>query len=332
MARHRRLKSSHPAAVYHCISRTVNGEFLFDDTAKEMLRKHIHQTAEFSGIEVITYAIMSNHFHVLVRILPCDTPDDSELLRRYKALYPNPTRYATAQIAILESTLKANGINAEQLRRQLLARMGNVSEFMKTLKQRFSVWFNRSHKRYGTLWAERFTSTIVEGNRHFALRITAAYIDLNPVRAGLTSDPKDYRWCGYGEAVAIGGRMIQGLRQTIEDAAHYSNGEVLAAYRLSMLGKGAAPKANGERSGIISPELFASAEKCGGVLPLSERLRLRVAWFTRGAVIGSKQFVTEHLSTYLKHINSQRDIKPKHVAPSESDDGQTELFAMRRRA
>ncbi|MDR2862715.1 MAG: transposase, partial [Puniceicoccales bacterium] len=69
MARHRRLKSSHPAAVYHCISRTVNGEFLFDDTSKEMLRKHIHQTAEFSGIEVITYAIMSNHFHVLVRIL-----------------------------------------------------------------------------------------------------------------------------------------------------------------------------------------------------------------------------------------------------------------------
>ena len=72
---------------------------------------------------------------------------------------------------------------------------------MKTIKQRFSVWFNRTHKRYGTLWADRFKSVLVEGFGN-PLQIMAAYIDLNPVRAGIVEDPKDYRFCGYAEAVA----------------------------------------------------------------------------------------------------------------------------------
>ena len=92
----------------------------------------------------------------------------------------------------------------EILSKQWQARMGDVSEFMKSVKQRFSVWYNRSHGRYGPLWADRFTSVIVEGNGHYGLQMMAAYIDLNPVRAGLVEDPKDYRWCGYGEAVGDG--------------------------------------------------------------------------------------------------------------------------------
>lgn len=43
---------------------------------------------------------------------------------------------------------------------QLLARMNDVSAFMKALKQRFSVLYNRSHQRYGTLWADRFKSIL----------------------------------------------------------------------------------------------------------------------------------------------------------------------------
>jgi hypothetical protein len=49
---------------------------------------------------------------------------------------------------------------------------------------------------------ERFKSVLVEDGE--ALRTMAAYIDLNPVRAGMVKDPKDYRWCGYGEAMGGG--------------------------------------------------------------------------------------------------------------------------------
>ena len=53
------------------------------------------------------------------------------------------------------------GIDAD-VRQGLLERMGDVSVFAQELKQRFSLWFNRHHERFGTLWAERFKSVIVE--------------------------------------------------------------------------------------------------------------------------------------------------------------------------
>ena len=58
--------------------------------------------------------------------------------------------------------------------------------------QRFTMWYNHNYGRVGTLWSERFKSTLVEGKR-FTLQIVAAYIDLNPVRAGIVRDPKQYR-------------------------------------------------------------------------------------------------------------------------------------------
>ena len=55
-------------AIYHCISRIVGGEWYLDNRAKEILRKQIGRVSTFCGVEVLTYCIMSNHFHLLVRI------------------------------------------------------------------------------------------------------------------------------------------------------------------------------------------------------------------------------------------------------------------------
>ena len=55
------------------------------------------------------------------------------------------------------------------------------------------MWFNKRENRKGTLWEERFTS-VLEGELA-TLSVMSAYIHLNPVRAGLVQDPKDYRWC-----------------------------------------------------------------------------------------------------------------------------------------
>ncbi|MGE3312392.1 MAG: transposase, partial [Limisphaerales bacterium] len=63
------------------------------------------------------------------------------------------------------------------------ARMYDVSAFMKLVKQRFTQWYNRRVGRKGTLWEDRFRSVLVEGAGD-ALVTMAAYIDLNPVRAG----------------------------------------------------------------------------------------------------------------------------------------------------
>jgi REP element-mobilizing transposase RayT len=273
------------------MTRTVNGERLFDDRAKEVLRKMIWQVSDFCGVEVLTYCVMSNHFHVLVRVPVGSEVSDAELMRRYLVLYPKPNRYQVASIGSLRADLAAGGESAKRVREQLLARMGDISEFMKTLKQRFTVWFNKSHRRFGTLWADRFKSVLVEGAGN-PLQTMAAYIDLNPVRAGLVNDPKDYRFCGYAEAVAGHVPAGQGLLRVWCDRLELplSIERALQVHRLLLFGKGGAACG----PGVVSMDRAAAVqvlEREDGVLPRSMVLRCRVRYFTDGVILGSEEFV-----------------------------------------
>ncbi|MGK0177047.1 MAG: putative transposase [Lentimonas sp.] len=295
--RTKRIKIGGASAVYHCMTRTVNGEMLFEDREKEMLRKMLWQAADFSGVEILTYCIMSNHFHVLVHVPELEKLSDSELMRRYKVLYPKPTKFQTASTKVMEEKLQEEGDEAEVIRRKLLARMGDVSEFMKTVKQRFSVWFNRNHRRYGTLWADRFKSVLVEGSGN-PLQTMAAYIDLNPVRANIVEDPKGYRFCGYAEAVAGERKAKLGLDfiwagsmklKAMKDENHPFK-EVLQAHRMLIFGKGSSPWTH--KGKLITHEAAVKVlEKEQGQLPTAILLRCRVRYFTDGAVLGSAEFV-----------------------------------------
>ena len=283
----RRLKVSGRAAVYHVMTRTVNGELLFKDREKEILRKMIWQVADFCGVDVLTYCIMSNHFHVLLRVPDRAAVSDRELMRRYQVLYPKPTKYQEASVEIMEAQLEAGGEEAEEIRRKLLARMTDVSEFMKAVKQRFSVWYNRSHKRYGTLWAERFKSVLVEGQGN-PLQTMAAYIDLNAVRAGLVEDPKDYRFCGYAEAVAGVVEAKRGLIKIWTDHGAKRIDSALRMHRMLIFGKHASEPSLSEMTRQRALEILDQED---GELPKSVMLRCRVRYFTDGAILGSSEFV-----------------------------------------
>jgi len=285
--RTRRTKVSGCDAVYHCMTRTVNGELLFKDREKEILRKMIRQVADFCGVEVLTYCIMTNHFHVLVRVPDGEQVSDVELKRRYKVLYPQPTKYQEATAGEMFKALQAGGEDAEAIRRKLLARMGDVSEFMKAVKQRFSVWYNRSHQRYGTLWAERFKSVLVEGKGN-PLQTMAAYIDLNPVRAGLVEDPKDYRFCGYAEAVVGVKEAQSGLINIWRDHGAKQVDSALGAHRLLIFGKHAAGSGLPE---LTRQRALKVLDQEDGQLPKAAILRCRVRYFTDGAILGSAEFV-----------------------------------------
>ena len=64
-------------------------------------------------------------------------------------------------------------------------------------------------KRTGGLWDERCRSVLVEEGH--AARVVAGYIDLNPVRAGMVGEAWEYRWSGWGEAAAGGGKAREGI-------------------------------------------------------------------------------------------------------------------------
>jgi putative transposase len=199
---------------------------------------------------------------------------------------------------------------AEELRERFFVRMWDVSWFMKMLKQRFSHWFNRRFKRKGTLWEERFRSVLVEGAGS-ALATIAAYIDLNPVRAGMVGDPKEYRWSGYAEA-AGGGRLArEGLRVAVEARLRHPvvPQRVLAEYRSFLFDSGSArePGRNGERGRLgFSREQIQEVLAQGGELGLADALRCRVRYFCDGAILGSRAFVDRFFDSHRQHFGANR--------------------------
>ena len=307
-------------AVYHCVTRTVNGERLFDDPAKEVLRKQLWQVADYCGVEIITYTILENHFHVQVRVPQREPLSDAELLRRFQVLYPRPTPRQMARIEVLGAELARNCPEAAVWRRRQLALMNDVSQFMKLLKQRFSIWFNKAHRRFGTLWAERFKSVLVESQDRI-LQILGVYIDLNSVRAGLISDPKDYRFCGYAEAVAGNSRAQLGI-QSIIGAGDWAGAQ--CAYRELIFGTGSGPR---DAAGVIHPADLRQVIETGGRLPLASVLRCRLRYFSDGVVLGSRAFVALQLAKHRSRMTPDRQREPQPL-PTCAD--WNDLFTMSR--
>ncbi len=200
-------------AHYHCISRVVNREFVFGDVEREQFVQFMREYEAFCGVRVLTYCILSNHFHILVEVpeRPKELPGADELLRRLEGLSGTAMTAAAARRRMEMFRPAGDAAGERAFWERICASMWDVSAFMKLLKPRFTQWFNRQRGRKGTLWEERFKSVLVEGTGE-VLATMAAYIDLNPVRAGIVKDPADYRWCGYAEAMFGSRRAQLGLR------------------------------------------------------------------------------------------------------------------------
>jgi len=221
-------------AIYHCVSRVVDRRFVLGDAEREQFVRYMRVYERFCGLRVLNFCVMSNHFHILLEV-PAPPEErgadwsDERLLDHLSELYSQP-QMGKLRWELEHYREQHNTEAADAFRDRYFRRMWDLSQFMKTLKQRFTSWFNRQHGRKGTLWEERFKSVLVEDGH--AARTTAAYIDLNPVRAGIVEDPKDYRWCSYGEAVAGKKRSREGLQRVMFEAGAATKGAELAAEEL----------------------------------------------------------------------------------------------------
>jgi putative transposase len=302
------------SAFYHCVSRVVDRRIVFHASEKEVFRSILRKLEAFCGVRVVTYCLMGNHFHLLVEVPDKEAMpklDAEELLELLPLLYDE---ISVAQVAKEIEAARRSGNESRE--REILARYerrrGDLSVFLKELKQRVSIYFNRNNGRVGTLWEAPFRSVLVEGGEE-ALRTVAAYIDLNPVRAGLVANPEDYRWSGYGEACGTGkgakkaraglgsitreGLAFPGVEIGSGDAEQSGWPgwpEVRRRYRLLLYSDGRELKAEGAggRRGIAAEECERVAE-LGGTMSLAEVLRRKVRYFSDGAVIGSAAFVEE---------------------------------------
>ena len=209
------------AGVFHVTSRFLDRVYHFgEDDSKDQFLKIVRAYEDLLGVEVLTFCIMSNHFHLLVRVPHrpegFDVSLEVILARMERAIGDEAMALVRTQLELWTRSGLTDVI--EEWRQRQVARMFSLSEFVRCVKLRFTRWHNRKHGRRGTIWEERFGSVVVEEEER-ALRTMAAYIDLNPVRAGMVEDPADYRWSGYAEAMAGKARSRRGLVRIIGQMA-----------------------------------------------------------------------------------------------------------------
>ncbi len=345
-------------AIYHCISRVVDRGFVLEVEEREHFRMLMRMCEKFTGCRVMSYCLMSNHFHVLLEVPPMPEGGISnEVLFERLGVFYSEAQVAEIAREIEEAASRSKigefelppvdemGVRpiraqekemakqqaerrVEEIRNRYTRRMHDLSEFMKSLLERFTKWFNRMHSRSGTLWEDRFKSVIVESG--IAARTMAAYIDLNPVRAGMVKDPAKYRWSSYGEAVG-GGKKGNGkkAREGLVRAYFCDQGvgfdaerwrEVSRLYRrlmgLALERKSGKAEVKPTCSGRKAPRKLPmnTAESLevrenGTVFPelgIAGMLRCRVRYFTDGAVIGSRAFVNEAFAAARERFPGKR--------------------------
>jgi REP element-mobilizing transposase RayT len=330
--------------LYHVHSRVVDRRFVLGTEEKEKFRTYMRMQENFTGCRALAYCLMDNHFHILLEVPPMaeGAISDEVLLKRLSAIYGEAFVAGVAQelADARKAVYTGDGGMAEAvaaIHRRFTYRMQDLAQFMKGLLQRFSQWFNRKHSRLGVLWEDRFKSVIVEDG--VAARTIAAYIDLNPLRAGMVKDPADYRWSSYGEA--IGGRVRadadelsqsgpmgngkkarEGLVRAFfcDQGVGYDAGkwdEVSRLYRRLMgLAIGRKPgraevskSAKGfGQSTKNTAELLESEDNETALkdLGMAKILHCRIRYFTAGAVIGSKEFVNEAFSSARERFGPKR--------------------------
>jgi hypothetical protein len=174
-------------------------------------------------------------------------------------------------------------------RRRTLARMHDLSAYLREVKQRFSQWYNKGTGRSGPLWEDRFRSVLLDGTAGLTAMV-AAYIDLNPLRARLCSDPAHYRYCGYGEAVRGSRRAQRSIRRMLDGTAAPSRRGALRAYR-DLLGLGQRESARPQGAAGSSPGPVSTWADRGEWWGRATLLRHRLPALTKCLALGSKSFV-----------------------------------------
>ena len=267
---------------------------MLGDPEKEYLLSLIQRLSAVYFTEVMGFCLMGNHFHLLVRMQPEAKFSDDEIRKRFQHYYgaDNKRQLTDGQIPTLR------------------AKWANLSEYVKEIKQGFSRWYNKHHGRKGFFWGERFKSVLVENGD--TLINCLAYIDLNPVRAGLVERPEDYRWCSLAYHVQTANKdAFLSLDFGLTVFSEWNAKTRFQYYRRYVYEHGAQPVTKGVP---IALQLVDTEAQKGFTLTPIDRLRYRTRYFTDSGVIGTKAFVARCATLFEHHFTSRHAKQPQPIA------------------
>ncbi len=220
----KKLVDSEHALFYHLISRCVRGSYLCGkdlrtgknyNHRKRWIVSRIKRLARSFAIEVHAYAVMSNHFHLVVHYDPkeADRWSDSEVVERWFDVFPKRSRDGKIdhiRSAIAKAECLKNPSQIQHFRKTL----GCMSMFMKHLKQPVALRANQEDGCSGHFFEQRFYSGALVSEK--AVIAAMAYVDLNPVRAKIARSIEECNNTSIAERLQHLKHTKQKIRRAIE--------------------------------------------------------------------------------------------------------------------
>jgi REP element-mobilizing transposase RayT len=301
-----RVKVKGEIAHYHIISRTVGQQFLLGKAEKEKLVQILRYFSRIFFVEVNAYCIMSNHFHLVIRVLPAWMFGDDEVVRRIELSRQKDKKKMDEEIT-------------PQMIQEAREKLEDISEFCKAFKQEFSCWYNKKHNRTGYFWGSRFKSLYL-GNE-IIIQCVCAYIELNPVRARMVQKPEDYRWSSlHNRQFASPSHRFCSFNGVFPDVPdNWPDTALLKDYRALVYHFGNIKrttvqdleegKSVDDARSPISDELYEATASRRFTPPAGELMLGRIRYFTDGVAIGSKEFIIQVYNQFAGTAILKKDRK-----------------------
>jgi REP element-mobilizing transposase RayT len=204
----RRVKTY--GTVHHLVSRIAHRVYFLKDDERMDFLEIVRRVSEFTGVQLLGWCVMGNHFHLLAFLPEPQDIDECEILRRYGILKGVKSM---EDVKALFEKWRKNGESGELRVSEWLAkqksRMYDMGNFMKIAKQWFTEEYNRRNAHKGTLWESVYFDRIVVCDTK-NMSECLAYIHLNPIRAAESDRFDGYVWSSYtafrkGEPIATAG-------------------------------------------------------------------------------------------------------------------------------
>jgi len=323
------------SSSYHIISRTSRGEFLLDNEGKEYFMNLMFKLSKAYYVDIISFAIMSNHFHILLsnRRDEAQNATKEDLFKRYKASFGENAD--PPEGSFIKNTFEIDYDEDGGVER-LRHRLGSVSRFVQELKQSFTKWYNYKNSCKGYLWGDRFKGIgISKGDAEV---ICSAYIDLNSVRAGIVKKPEDYRWSSIGLRIRNPRKAkkvlspINIIKEKVETIREVKTGNYkqkvlrseeelsFSVYREFIYDSG---KVKREGATTISDQAYKESKSLIKKLGIADILLYRYRNITEGLAFGSYKFVADIQEKFCR-----KHIKPRKVI--ENEDGEEVFYSTRK--
>jgi REP element-mobilizing transposase RayT len=166
------------------------------------------------AIDICAYAVMSNHFHLVLKMSPeqFNNLSDDQIMDRWCTLFKGPLlvqRYRKGdQLTTPERTTVADIVNVWR------GKLSSISWFMRCLNQPIARQANREDNCTGKFWESRFTSQALKTEE--ALLSCLVYVDLNPIRAGIANKPETSKHTSIRERIKAEFNLKQALKDQVE--------------------------------------------------------------------------------------------------------------------